>query len=56
LVDRLRSAHNEVRLIMVNGAGHGLNQTGSSPIDPDIETVSSEVSSFFFATLAQPGR
>lgn len=56
LVDRLTSAHNEVRLIMVKGAGHGLNQSGSSPIEPDIETVSSDVSSFFFAKLAQPGR
>lgn len=55
LVDRLTAAHNEARLLMVQGAGHGLTQAGATPIEPDLETVASEVSSFFLAKLAQPG-
>ncbi|HEX3567905.1 MAG TPA: alpha/beta hydrolase [Acidimicrobiales bacterium] len=55
LVDRLTAAHDEARLVMVKGAGHGLDQVGAVPIDPDLETVASDVSSFFFSKLAQPG-
>jgi dipeptidyl aminopeptidase/acylaminoacyl peptidase len=55
LVGRLTAAHNEARLLMVKGAGHGLDQVGAVPIDPDLETVASDISSFFFSRLAQPG-
>ena len=55
LVDRLTAAHDQARLLMVRGAGHGLTRAGALPIDPDIETVASDVSSFFFSRLAQPG-
>ncbi len=55
LVDRLTAAHDEARLIMVQGAGHGFKQAGSSPIKPDIVTLTSDVASFFLAELAQPG-
>jgi dipeptidyl aminopeptidase/acylaminoacyl peptidase len=55
LVDRLTAAHDEARLIMVQGAGHGFEQAGSSPIVPDIVTLTSDVASFFLAELAQPG-
>lgn len=55
LVGRLTAAHNEARLLMVKGAGHGLDQVGAVPIDPDLETVASDISSFFFSRLAQRG-
>jgi acetyl esterase/lipase len=55
LVDHLTAAHDEARLILVQGAGHGLTQAGATPIKPDIETVTSEISSFFFSKLAPPG-
>jgi acetyl esterase/lipase len=55
LVDRLTAAHDEARLIMVQGAGHGLRQAGSSPIEPDIATLASDVASFYYAKLGQPG-
>jgi hypothetical protein len=42
-------------LITVHGAGHELIQSGSQPIDPDIETVNGAISSFFFSKLAPPG-
>lgn len=55
LVDRLTAAHDQARLLMVQGAGHGLDQAGALPVDPDLETVASDVSSFYFSKLAQPG-
>jgi dipeptidyl aminopeptidase/acylaminoacyl peptidase len=54
LVNRLTAAHDEARLFLVKGAEHGLVRAGAVPIDPDIETVSSDISSFFFARLARP--
>jgi acetyl esterase/lipase len=55
LVDRLTRAHNEARLLLVHGAGHELVQAGASPIEPDIETVNSTITSFFLSKLAPPG-
>ncbi len=56
LVGRLKAAQDQVKLVMVEGAGHGLAPAGSAAISPDLATVGSEVASFFFAQLGQPGQ
>ena len=51
LVRRLTAAHDQARLVMVKGAGHGLVPAGSEAISPDLATVGSDVASFFFTQL-----
>jgi acetyl esterase/lipase len=54
LVSRLTAAHDQAKLVLVQGASHGLVAAGSAPIDPSLATVGSDVASFFFTQLGQP--
>ncbi|MDQ1360596.1 MAG: hypothetical protein QOJ44_973 [Acidimicrobiaceae bacterium] len=51
LVRRLTGAHDQAKLVLVQGAAHGLAAAGSAPISPNLATVGSDVASFFFTQL-----
>jgi acetyl esterase/lipase len=56
LVRRLVAAQDQAKLVLVQGAGHGLVPAGSEEMSLDLAAAGSEVASFFFTQLGQPGR
>ena len=54
LVDRLKKAGDVATLVTVDHAGHGLVQTGSGPVTPDVATLAAQVVAFLTHQLAAP--
>jgi dipeptidyl aminopeptidase/acylaminoacyl peptidase len=55
LADLLHRAGDRATLIMVRNAGHGLIQSGSGPVTPDVTTLAADVDNFLTRQFSTKG-